>query len=300
MNPRNPPERRTITRPLDRQAFTLVEVLVVVAIIAILISLLLPAVQSARESARRMQCRNSLMNITIALQNYHGAHRTLPPGTVDDAGPIVSAQKQGYRMSWLAQLLPYIEAGNVHSKIDFSLSAHDPANSRLGIHVIPVFRCSSNPRPSATCYAGVHHDVEAPIDSDNHGVLFLNSRIRLPEDVPDGLGYTLFAGETEGTATWLVGDNQTLRNTGSPPTSPVGMALSQYLPTDESLTPENPEDTAAKAPPPNLVGGFSSSHASGANFALLDGNVRFISENIDNDLFRHLGHREDGALIENF
>ena len=38
-------------------------------------------------------------------------------------------------------------------------------------------------RPSS--YAGCHHDVEAPIDVDNHGVFFLNSRVS-HDDLTDG------------------------------------------------------------------------------------------------------------------
>ncbi len=285
--------------PVRRSGFTLVEVLVVVAIISILISLLLPAVQSARESARRMQCRSNMMNLSLALQNYHGAHRTLPPGTVDHAGPVVSKQQQGYRMSWIAQLLPYIDEGNVHRKIDFGLPAFDQANVALGTHRINLLMCPSNSRGPVYCYAGVHHDVEAPIDADNHGVLFLNSSVRLPDDVPDGSSYTLLFGEMEGATTWLVGDNQTLRNTGAVPGNSAAMRLSQYAdPSAGDGMTEEPEDPTR--PLLNTVGGFNSSHSGGCNVGLGDGNVKFISEHIDADLFRRLGHRDDGSLIGAF
>ncbi len=290
------------TRSHAAHGFTLVEVMVVVAIIAILIALLLPAVQSARESARRMQCRNNMMNLNLALQNYHGAHRTLPPGSIDHTGPIVSSQQQGYRMGWIPQLLPYMGEANLHRRIDFTTSAFDPAHTTLAAHRIPLLMCPSNFR-LGSCYAGVHHDVEAPIDADNHGLLFLNSSIRLPEDVPDGLSYTLVLGEMEGMPSWMPGDNHTLRNTGTAPASsralgmlPTGLAMEEPEPepTDE------PEDAAAATPQPNLVGGFNSFHAGGCNFALIDGSVKFLSEHIDIDLYRRLGHRNDGSLVGEF
>jgi len=49
-----------------------------------------------------------------------------------------------------------------------------------------------------------------------------------------------------------------------------------------------------------FVGGFSSHHSGGFQAALGDGSVRFISENIDPDLFDNLGNRADGELPGGF
>ncbi len=91
-------------------AFTLVELLVVIAIIGILIALLLPAVQSAREAARRASCMNNLTQLGLALSNYEMANGALPPGTTESKGPIHNIA-QGVHISWLVQILPFIEEG---------------------------------------------------------------------------------------------------------------------------------------------------------------------------------------------
>ncbi len=96
-----------------KNGFTLVELLVVIAIIGILVGLLLPAVQAAREAARRMQCTNNLKQWALALHNYESAFKTFPQGRIDPA-------QGGYRWSFQASALPYLEQGNIYNVLDFS------------------------------------------------------------------------------------------------------------------------------------------------------------------------------------
>ena len=50
---------------------------------------------------------------------------------------------------------------------------------------------------TASNYAACYHDVEAPIDVDNHGVMYLNSHIS-QKDVTDGTTHTIYVGEKLG------------------------------------------------------------------------------------------------------
>ncbi len=211
-------DRRPGKSPVIVTAFTLVELLVVIAIIGILVGLLLPAVQAAREAARRMQCTNNLMQLGVALHNYEMAHRTLPPGTVDAKGPIVHLPL-GYHHNWIVQILPMLDERNAYKKLDHTQSIYSKANFAVRSYKIDSLVCPSSGASGPTSnYAGVHDSREVPIDIDNNGVLFLNSRVRF-DDVSDGLSHTLFVGEREIDVTdlgWSSGTRSSLRNLGSP------------------------------------------------------------------------------------
>jgi len=47
-----------------------------------------------------------------------------------------------------------------------------------------------------------------------------------------------------------------------------------------------------------FVGGFASFHRGGANFAMGDGSTRFIGTTMATSVYRRLGHRADGELVE--
>lgn len=279
------------------RGFTLVELLVVIAIIGVLIGLLLPAVQAAREAARRMSCSNNLSQLALAVCHHEFSVEHLPSGVINPDGPIRNEQI-GQHVSWIVQILPFIEQRNVYNQFDQTAGTYAPANQAARTQRIAIFMCPSYPGPQnaassttdsiegipVSTYAGCHHDSEAPINADNNGVLFLNSQLRFSQ-LLDGSSQTILLGEAipgPNNLGWASGTRATLRNTS-------GFELVSGL---------NSNLEASPADAPSLkVGGFGSYHTGGAQFAFADGSVRFLSQSINPALLKRFGNRADGELL---
>ncbi len=280
------------------RGFTLIELLVVIAIIAILVALLLPAVQQAREAARRSTCKNNLAQISLALHNYEMQYEALPPGTVNPTGPI-RWEEQGYHLSWTVAILPFLDQLPTWEKYDRSKGVYAAENAKIREVEISVYACPSSAygvgvttpggvEIAGNSYAGCYHHEETPIDVKLSGIFYLNSSTRY-EQIRDGSSNTIFLGEKIDSPTtlgWLSGTRETLRNT-SAINSPGQHNWRDHRKEKQNL-------------PPNVVGGFGSFHTGGAQFALGDGSVRFISENINPETFKNLGNRADGELPGSF
>lgn len=294
------PFRRRHTK---ERAFTLIELLVVIAIISILIMLLLPAVNAAREAARRANCLNNLGQLSLALHSYEYHFESLPAGVTNPTGPIENTPS-GNHTSWLVHVLPYLEENVLYSKYDFDAGAYAAENSLVRDAFVATFTCPSSPYeaegPAVSNYAGCYNDTEAPIDSENNGLMFLNSKIRY-SDIYDGSTHTILVGEMrlddqEELLGWVSGTRATLRNTDTFRRNvfPNRAVRQMEEDVDEDVPPTDPESRL-------FVGGFGSYHAGDVvNFAFADGSVRSISSSIDGQVFRWLGNRADGEILPRF
>lgn len=112
-----------------RKGFTLVELLVVIAIIGILIALLLPAVQAAREAARRSDCTNKLKQLALGNHNYHDVYKRFPPSHImpTNVCPSLGAFNPGQNTSGWLLVLPFVEQKPLWDQYDFRFAAHNGA-----------------------------------------------------------------------------------------------------------------------------------------------------------------------------
>jgi prepilin-type N-terminal cleavage/methylation domain-containing protein len=292
----------------NRIGFTLIELLVVIAIIAILIALLLPAVQQAREAARRTQCKNNLKQIALAIHNYLDTHLTLPSGEMVRLPPASTfvaetgracvqgcGDRQNYAPSadlswtWGAMILPQIEQGALFDALDvgtnylaswIDVGVSYPPGSMQALQQtrIPVYLC-----PSSDDNGGINRVLDRHGMSHYVGTFSWAGRstgIRI-RDFIDGMSNTLLIGErhysmreTDGSigAVWCCraateGSYRSLDKALNVPFWPMSTHAvhNRILSTGDTCGHRQNN---------------SSAHTGGVQFALADGSVRFISENI--------------------
>jgi prepilin-type N-terminal cleavage/methylation domain-containing protein len=278
--------------PRRRDGFTLIELLVVIAIIGVLLGLLVPAVQKVREAAARIQCANNLKQIGLAFHNHHdqlgffpsGGWAVTSPPTYLNGQPAVGAQQQA---GWGFQILPYLEGDNAW-KAGPLVAVGTPHK---------VFFCPSRRAPQVVTYQDgyippltggpIAHALcdYAAANIEGTGVVRRLEPTRMA-DITDGTSNTL-----------LVADKRLNR-----------AFLGQPQHDDnEGYTAGWDKDTIRKtdAPPaPDFTGTgdgdrlFGSSHVGRINAVFADGSQQSVSYSVSKTVFRRLGNRSDGEVLD--
>lgn len=190
-----------------RRGMTIIELLVVITIIGLLIALLIPAVQAAREASRRVQCKNNLKQIGVALHSYQSSHQVFPFGVgIDLDGPPDSyTSLDNRRYSLHTQILPYLGLNPVYKKIDFSAQPFYPdttGNPRTVSGIGPNESAAQTVIATFICPSDINR-LQRPWGSNNYrscngsswdgqkgnGMFGQITSIR-PRDVTDGLSNT--------------------------------------------------------------------------------------------------------------
>jgi len=296
--------------------FTLIELLVSISIISLLVALLLPAVQSAREAARRAQCANNLRQFALALQAYHDAFGSLPPGRIKSYDPRYAGPKPPCTSSIVDKSLEvfslgFMEQTTVYNAINQSLAIIGAENSTIHSVAVSTLACPSDPlsgwardlNPGAltkygvpdparmvfTSYAGMIGSLPVlaqPLPSTTCVVprpLFAQCNGVFNDLAPirlasvtDGLSNTIFMAEK---ATTIL---QELNALNPQYAAQHGWYITGNLGDTliTSLYPPNACDKVALAAMTAWTNSASSMHPGGLNVLMGDGSVRFIKDSI--------------------
>lgn len=292
-----------------RKGFTLIELLVVIAIIAILIALLLPAVQQAREAARRMQCKNNLKQIGLAIHNYSDVHGTLPPSHGGTAGSNLTVAVHNWsRLSGFVMLLPFLDQAPLWNQIASAPGQGGrPYNSTFPHppSPLPVFLCRSSPLsppvsdwdPSFGGHPRSYHfclgdSLTAHFFSSNRGPFPDQAgRVNRWRDFTDGQSNTILLSERAlflsrqdylGTFQGSQSDDTTANCSASDTSRCDGYGNGRIW---TEGTPYGSDSVYTRLPINGPSHGnaptATSRHSGGVQVTMADGSVRFISENID-------------------
>ena len=233
-------------------------------LLLLVIGLSLPAVPAAREAARRMQCSNNVKQILLSMQNYSERNRYFP--LVMGAGP------NGDPVSWRVSLLPFLERNDLYERYDqgqpWDSPHNEPLQHRTGGPI--VYSCPSDPSsiPHARSSAGA--------ESSQSSLLFtaytiptgdgaLSNQFHLRKDqLPERYSRKLAVLEA------------------------CGQKIVWSEPRDVELSDDTLGVNLDGDQPGRSRGIMSSYHIGGVTAGYLDGSVRFMSKDVDEEVLRQL------------
>lgn len=274
----------------SRKGFTLIELLVVIAIIAILIALLLPAVQQAREAARRSTCKNNVKQIGLALHNYHETYNTFPAAWFRNG-----SAEPGW--GWGVAILPAMDQKPLFDQLNTSVNPIPVAGNANTQTVLPAYRCPSDTGPAINANRGNHgtsnymgvfgsNSAGSATINNGDGIFSASSSISF-RDITDG------SSNTVGITERAYGRVGTVTYNGA-------IWAGMYEAGRNASTIRGIQNTGANRINGTEAWAASSQHTGGVHFLLMDGSVRFISENIDGATMEDLAQRNDGDVIGEF
>ena len=241
-----------------KQELSILEVGVILVIQAVLYALCLPAVGHGT-SSRRTQCKNNLKQLTLAMHNYHDVDGRFPAA----AGITSEAAKQ-VPVSWRVALLPYIEQAQLFTDYNFRRPWDSPENLPVAARRIALYICPVQPL-IAQSNAESQFFTSYVVPTGNHTIFQKEGKpAHSLSEITDGASNSLLIMEACGTR--IVWTNPQDIDVDS---ATIGM----NLPGRE----------------PGLSNGIMSSHhTGGAQAALADGSVRFISADTDPKILKAL------------
>lgn len=224
---------------------------------AIALGLLLPAIQQSREAARRAVSMNNLKQIALAFHNYHDVYGFFPPAVLEE---------NGVQHSWRVAILPFVEGANLYERYRRNEPWDSEHNKTILAQMPDVYRDPSDGEsaPTSTSYYLLTSDENHTIASNKPIDITKGGNGTSLRDITDGSSNTLMVVEAKRDVPWT-------------------------KPEDIPFDPAKVDELIK-----NDLGG---NHPGGFLVAFCDGVVRFISENVDPNLFQGLVTPRGGEVI---
>lgn len=287
-------ERSKPSRGMRRGGLTIVELLSVLGTLSLLLGIIAPAVGSARESARRLDCRNRLKNVGIAISGYEAIERSLPPGWQLTATGDSS-------FGWATSLLAYLDQKALSQKVHRERAVSDAANADLLGYPVSALICPSDlMEPRFALYLEQDQGHEGFGQTSDTVLLTFPSANFVsvfgafdPDDLPNTAGDGAFAGQR------IVRLSEFNRGLGK--TMFVSERTARRLPSTWVGFISDGEDAETRVVGfaglgPNRGDAdeseFDSRHPGLINVLWGDGRVEAIADGIDSDLYRQLARRQ--------
>jgi prepilin-type N-terminal cleavage/methylation domain-containing protein len=285
---------RTTSKP---KGFTLVELLVVIAIIGVLIGLLLPAVQAAREAARRSTCSNNLKQIGLGMHVYADGNASGGDNFFPTAASNGNIGSSTPGWSWVVQILPGMEEGNIFKDLRSGTGAFVATNSgsaKLGFMNCPSFAGSSADQ------SGHYRALSGTGASGNGGWAFTT-----PTSGTKGLGFSAFRDGTSKTLVVAESREDHAANETEWAKASIMFQGSTTAANDRiSLTTAGTLSNAAGTVTggPSLQWGPSSYHTGGSLIGHLfaDGHVEFLNRDIPAAAYQALLTRAESDVVPQY
>lgn len=245
----------------------------IVALIGMVVgSLFVGGIFKIREAAARIQCANNLRQLGLSMQNYCDTYERGFP----QAAMLSHDLPPEKRLSWLVEILPFVESNTIYPKIIKSQAWDSEENRFAALLRLKLFQCPAYPERqpdsvfAATHYvgiAGIGTDaISIPLDDSRAGLFGYSRRVRL-SDIHGGASMLIAVMETsEASGSWTAAGAPTVR--GLDPSGP------HYL---------------------GVSGQFGGTHRGGANVLSADASVRFLKESIQPELLEALVSLKSGS-----
>lgn len=222
---------------------------------------LLPPDVTSRPASRRTSCKNNLKQIALAFHNYHDVHNSFPPAAVGVP-----------EVSWRVSILPFIEESEAEKRYVRAQPWDSVVNQSLQTYRVEVYGCPA--RPSQFDSTG--RFLTSYVAPTGAQTVFDSIQGTSFDEITDGTANTLLMLEAAGTEIiW---------------TEPRDVdAVSHWISVNGPGTRRKQSDSM-----------LSSWHVGGAQVAMADGSVRFISNITDPSVLKGLLTIDGDEAISDF